>query len=33
VSRVCADLDEEVAAFRGRSLKTDAYLYVFLLVD
>ena len=30
VSRICADLDEEVAAFRGRSLKTDAYPYVFL---
>jgi hypothetical protein len=24
---------EEVAAFRGRSLKDDAYPYVFLLVD
>ena len=30
VSRICADLDEEVAAFRGRSSKTDAYPYVFL---
>ena len=30
VSRICADLDEEVAAFRGRSLKADAYPYVFL---
>lgn len=30
VSRICADLDEEVGAFRGRSLKTDAYPYVFL---
>ena len=30
VSRICADLDEEVAAFRGRSLKDDAYPYVFL---
>ncbi len=30
VSRICADLDEEVAAFRGRTLKTDAYPYVFL---
>jgi len=30
VSRICADLDEEVAAFRGRSLKSDAYPYVFL---
>ncbi len=30
VSRICADLDEEVAAFRGRSLKTDSYPYVFL---
>jgi transposase-like protein len=30
VSRICADLDEEVAAFRGRTLKADAYPYVFL---
>ena len=30
VSRICEDLDEEVAAFRGRSLKEDAYPYVFL---
>lgn len=30
VSRICADLDEEVAAFRGRSLRSDAYPYVFL---
>ncbi|MGD8201999.1 IS256 family transposase [Ornithinimicrobium sp. W1679] len=30
VSRICADLDEEVAAFRGRSLKEEAYPYVFL---
>ena len=30
VSRICADLEEEVAAFRGRSLKDDAYPYVFL---
>jgi putative transposase len=30
VSRICEDLDEEVAAFRGRSLKADAYPYVFL---
>ena len=30
VSRICEDLDEEVAAFRGRSLKDDAYPYVFL---
>jgi putative transposase len=30
VSRICADLDEEVAAFRGRSLKEDSYPYVFL---
>ena len=30
VSRICADLDEEVTAFRGRSLKADAYPYVFL---
>ena len=30
VSRICADLDEEVGAFRGRSLKSDAYPYVFL---
>ena len=33
VSRICEDLDEEVAAFRGRTLKDDAYPYVFLLVD
>ncbi len=30
VSRICEDLDQEVAAFRGRSLKDDAYPYVFL---
>jgi putative transposase len=30
VSRICEDLDEEVAAFRGRSLKGAAYPYVFL---
>jgi transposase-like protein len=30
VSRICEDLDEEVAGFRGRSLKGDAYPYVFL---
>ena len=30
VSPICADLDEEVGAFRGRSLKSDAYPYVFL---
>ena len=30
VSRICEDLDEEVAAFRGRSLKGDAFPYVFL---
>jgi transposase-like protein len=30
VSRICAELDEEVAAFRGRSLKESAYPYVFL---
>jgi putative transposase len=30
VSRICADLDEEVAAFRDRSLAGTAYPYVFL---
>ena len=30
VSRICADLDEEVAAFRDRSLAETAYPYVFL---
>lgn len=30
VSRICVDLDEEVAAFRGRTLKGEAYPYVFL---
>ena len=30
VSRICADLDEEVAAFRDRSLAQDAFPYVFL---
>ena len=30
VSRICEDLDEEVAAFRGRTLKGAAYPYVFL---
>jgi putative transposase len=30
VSRICADLDDEVAAFRDRSLATAAFPYVFL---
>jgi len=30
VSRICADLDEEVGAFRDRSLTETAYPYVFL---
>src|SRR5687768_5547117 len=30
VSRICADLDEEVAAFRDRSLTEQAFPYVFL---
>jgi putative transposase len=30
VSRICADLDEEVASFRDRSLTDTAYPYVFL---
>src|SRR5829696_1426339 len=30
VSRICADLDEEVAAFRDRSLAEHAFPYVFL---
>jgi putative transposase len=30
VSRICADLDEEVAAFRDRSLADTAFPYVFL---
>lgn len=30
VSRVCADLDEDVAAFRGRPLNTTTYPYVFV---
>jgi putative transposase len=30
VSRICADLDGEVAAFRDRSLAQDAFPYVFL---
>src|SRR3954463_4581045 len=30
VSRICADLDEEVGAFRDRSLADTAYPYVFL---
>src|SRR5215210_4989008 len=30
VSRICADLDEEVAAFRDRSLAEIAFPYVFL---
>src|SRR5512133_570343 len=30
VSRICADLDEEVGAFRDRSLAGIAYPYVFL---
>ena len=30
VSRICADLDEEVGGFRDRSLAEVAYPYVFL---
>ncbi len=30
VSRICADLDEEVGAFRGRPLQSQTYPYVFL---
>jgi putative transposase len=30
VSRICADLDTEVAAFRDRSLSGQAFRYVFL---
>jgi transposase-like protein len=30
VSRICADLDDQVAAFRGRSLTSTTYPYVFL---
>jgi putative transposase len=30
VSRICADLDVEVAAFRDRSLAESAFPYVFL---
>jgi putative transposase len=30
VSRICADLDDQVAAFRGRSLAGWSYPYVFL---
>src|SRR3954465_4122601 len=30
VSRICTDLDEEVAAFRDRSLAEQAFPYVFL---
>jgi transposase-like protein len=30
VSRICADLDQEVAAFRDRSLAEQAFPYVFL---
>ena len=30
VSRICKDLDADVAAFRNRSLKDSAYPYVFL---
>src|SRR5215213_3289811 len=30
VSRICADLDDQVAAFRGRSLAATTYPYVFL---
>jgi hypothetical protein len=30
VSRICADLDQEVAAFRDRSLADQAFPYVFL---
>src|SRR5437588_1454554 len=30
VSRICADLDEEIGAFRDRSLAASAFPYVFL---
>ena len=30
VSRICAELDDQVAAFRGRSLASTTYPYVFL---
>jgi transposase-like protein len=30
VSRICADLDDQVAAFRGRSLAASSFPYVFL---
>ena len=30
VSRICADLDEEVAAFRDRPLSGTAFPYVYL---
>jgi putative transposase len=30
VSRICADLDEEICAFRDRSLSPSAFPYVFL---
>jgi transposase-like protein len=30
VSRICADLDDQVAAFRSRSLEATSYPYVFL---
>jgi putative transposase len=30
VSRICAELDDQVAAFRGRSLADTSYPYVFL---
>jgi putative transposase len=30
VSRICADLDQEVGAFRDRSLADQAFPYVFL---
>lgn len=30
VSRICADLDEEVGAFRDRSLAAAAFRYIFL---
>ena len=30
VSRICAGLDAEVAAFRGRSLAGEVYPYVWL---
>jgi putative transposase len=30
VSRICADLDEEVGAFRDRSLAAGGFPYVFL---